>query len=348
LSKPIAERASATGLPNSVDKPSINDHAVNDHAVLGLCEILALMFGLPPGEALFRGEPLSLRLVGFIVAGAVFAALGPGWPAVRKNFPQQTLVVSLGRVASDARYWLAIILVGFLYAASPEMYRRATTPAALPPTVSSEPTLEDIAKELNTSREQGAVVANQLGAAILERDALKGQLAETKRQLDAARADLARSSKQVSRPQVVPSELTDGLRRITWSENLGPCRTNGLVHICGLTITGTSNATSNIRFKSAQFTGINGDVADLKIDLGPEGKVPATEAKIPPGASFTLWLEINPYLDVYAFMAKWGRVYFNAEYEGTKFSRSFDEDRMREMLGPASFNPRPSRDKNGN
>jgi hypothetical protein len=125
--------------PKPVDKPSTNDHAVNDHAVLGLCEILALMFGLPPGEALFRGEPLSLRLVGFIVAGAFFAALGPGWPAVRKKFPQQTLVLSVGRIASDARYWLAIILVGFLYAASPEMYRRAVVPVA--PVSSSPPVL---------------------------------------------------------------------------------------------------------------------------------------------------------------------------------------------------------------
>jgi hypothetical protein len=109
---------------------SNDDHSVSDHAVLGFCEILALMFGLPPGEALFRGEPLSLRLVGFIVVGAIFAALGPGWPAVRKKFPQQALVLSIGRIASDARYWLAVILIGFLYAASPEMYRRAVVPVA--------------------------------------------------------------------------------------------------------------------------------------------------------------------------------------------------------------------------
>jgi hypothetical protein len=107
-----------------------DDRSVSDHAVLGFCEILALMFGLPPGEALFRGEPLSLRLFGFIVMGVIFAALGPAWPAVRKKFPQQTLVLSLSRIASDARYWLAIVLVGFLYVASPEMYRRATVPVA--------------------------------------------------------------------------------------------------------------------------------------------------------------------------------------------------------------------------
>jgi hypothetical protein len=299
-------------------------------------------------EALFRGEPLSLRLVGFIVAGAFFAALGPGWPAVRKKFPQQTLVLSLGSVASDFRYWLAILLVGFLYAASPEIYHRATAPSASSPAVISElssvSSAEAITKELKASREQGVVVANQLGAALLERDALKREVAETKRQLEIARSDLARSNKQASRPAPSPSDLTDILGLISWSENPGSCRTN-YTQVCGFMLTGTSNSTANLKFKNAQLTSINGDVVDLKIDLGADGKIPATEAKIPPGATFSLWLEIIPAIEAVDFLTKWGRSHFNAEYGGTKFSRSFDEDQMRQMLGPTTFSPRAVKDR---
>jgi hypothetical protein len=159
-----------------------NDHSVSDHAVLGFCEILALMFGLPPGEALFRGEPLSLRLFGFIAVGALFAALGPGWPAVRRNFPQQALVLSIGRMASDARYWLAIILVGFLYSASPEIYRRATAPA-VPPTV-TESTPIRIAKPLDGQK----IIT---GAQLVEKvDALQSQLDTTKKDLENTNTEL--------------------------------------------------------------------------------------------------------------------------------------------------------------
>jgi hypothetical protein len=104
------------------------DNKSHDYAGIGLFELLGLMFGLPAADALYHGKPIDSRMLGFIAAGCFFAGLGTAWPTVRKKFPQQVLVLSLSRIASDARYWLAIILVGFLYAASPEIYHRAVAP----------------------------------------------------------------------------------------------------------------------------------------------------------------------------------------------------------------------------
>ena len=108
------------------------DNKSHDYAGIGLFELLGLMFGLPAADALYHGKPIDSRMLGFIAAGCFFAGLGTAWPTVRKKFPQQALVLSVSRIATDARYWLAIILVGFLYAASPEIYHRAVAPTPPP------------------------------------------------------------------------------------------------------------------------------------------------------------------------------------------------------------------------
>jgi len=115
----------------SVSDPDSQSSA-SARAVLGLCEFLALMFGLPPGEALYHRETIDFRMACFIVVGGFFAALGPAWPAMRKKFPQQVLILSLGRAASDARVWIAVLLLIFAYVTVPEMYRRTTTPVESP------------------------------------------------------------------------------------------------------------------------------------------------------------------------------------------------------------------------
>jgi hypothetical protein len=114
--------------------PPPPDSKSHDYAGIGLFELLGLIFGLPAGDALYHGKPIDFRMLCFIAAGCFFAGLGTAWPAVRRKFPQQALVLSIGRIASDARYWLAIILVGFLYAASPAIYHRAVAPEPSAPT----------------------------------------------------------------------------------------------------------------------------------------------------------------------------------------------------------------------
>jgi hypothetical protein len=117
-------------VPKPVQPTPAPDNKSHDYAGIGMFELLGLMFGLPPSDAFYHGNPIDFRMLCFIAAGVFFGGLGTAWPAVRKNFPQQALVLSVSRIASDARYWLAIILVGFLYAASPEIYRRAVQPVA--------------------------------------------------------------------------------------------------------------------------------------------------------------------------------------------------------------------------
>jgi hypothetical protein len=102
--------------------------APNERAVLGFCEVVALMFGLPPGEALYRGDPIDLRMVGFMVLGATFASLGPAWPIMRRKFPEQRLILSLGRIASDFRYWLAVLFAIFFYGTGSSISQMATAP----------------------------------------------------------------------------------------------------------------------------------------------------------------------------------------------------------------------------
>lgn len=81
----------------------------NDKAVLGFCELWALFFGLPPGEALYRGEPLTMRMALFMGIASVFAVLGPIWPIVKTRFPRR-LSTSFVRAASDFRWWAVVLL----------------------------------------------------------------------------------------------------------------------------------------------------------------------------------------------------------------------------------------------
>jgi hypothetical protein len=219
------ERAVETQRVRQQPPPASNrppDNKSHDYAGIGLFELLGLIFGLPPGDALYHGKPIDFRMLCFIAAGCFCAGLGTAWPAVRRKFPQQALVLSIGRIASDARAWLAIILIGFLYAASPEMYRRAIAPSALPPTVTSEPpSADNIAKELSTAREQGVVVAKQLGQALIDRDAARSEAATLKRQLDEALADAKNAKAQiVQKPMVAPQpavSVASNLGRTSWS-----------------------------------------------------------------------------------------------------------------------------------
>jgi hypothetical protein len=93
--------------------PESGDTApTNDKAVLGFCELWALFFALPAGEALYRGESMNLRMMLFAGIGSVFAILGPAWPSVKSKFPRR-FSVAFVRTASDFRWWAAILLVGF-------------------------------------------------------------------------------------------------------------------------------------------------------------------------------------------------------------------------------------------
>src|SRR5439155_12671316 len=78
-------------------------------AVAAFCELLALTFMLPTGEALYRGEPLTVRMGIFLAVGALSAVLGAVSPYIGGRF-----CATLASVASDLRWWLALLLALFV------------------------------------------------------------------------------------------------------------------------------------------------------------------------------------------------------------------------------------------
>ena len=89
----------------------------DNKVVISFCELVGLMFGLPAGEALYRGEPLSGRMLVFGAVGLCFAALGPAWPWVKSRFPSPVWVDACAVVRrSDFRWWFGLLLLAFAYA----------------------------------------------------------------------------------------------------------------------------------------------------------------------------------------------------------------------------------------
>ncbi len=87
--------------------------STSDRAVFTFFEAIGLMFILPPGEPLFRGEPITPRMGVFLLLGALSCAAGPAWPQLRRRLGPR-FSASVARAASDFRWWLVIVLVAFV------------------------------------------------------------------------------------------------------------------------------------------------------------------------------------------------------------------------------------------
>lgn len=293
--------------------------SLDDLVVFVTSECFAVPLNIAAGEAFVAGH-MDRAGLGWGI-GVPLAVLGFTFHWWKRLIPASTL----GSIQWVARYgWFVALLLAFGYVVGPDVYRRATINAP----IQAGFTQQDVDAKISSA------LAN-----------VNSQLSQVTQQRDAAQAALAKANKPI--PPPTPPHLTDSQGLVSWEENVGSCRTN-YTQICGLIVTGKNNSNSNIKFTSAQAISVNGDVVDLKIELGSEGRIPATEAKIPPGAIFQLWIEFSPFIEAQELLAKWGRAHFNAEYQGVKFSRAFDEEKMREMLGPSTFSPRPTRDKHGN
>ncbi len=97
---------------HSSEMPDLQSATASNVAVLCFCELLGWMLGLPAGEAIYRAE-YSMRAFTFSGIGLFFVVLGPTWPVMRHYYPQ--LASSrLVRIASDLRWWLALLLVFFV------------------------------------------------------------------------------------------------------------------------------------------------------------------------------------------------------------------------------------------
>jgi hypothetical protein len=76
----------------------------SDRAVFGICEIIVLAFMLPPGEALYRGDVFSPRMVGFFLFGGIWMVAGVTWPKLKEHVGAP-FAHSVASVAGDFRWW---------------------------------------------------------------------------------------------------------------------------------------------------------------------------------------------------------------------------------------------------
>jgi hypothetical protein len=175
------------------EKPKSDFWTHADKAVFGLCELLALLFGLPFGDDLYHDMPLS-SIGGwhwfYLGIAIVFAVAGPMWPLIRtRTWLPAGAVTSLSKASLDARIWIATLLLLFLYGIAPEIYNRATGVHNIiqpPQKIFGPPTAEQIAKAAEPEIKKQVVAATasiqkQLDQTIAERDAANRKV----RQLEA-------------------------------------------------------------------------------------------------------------------------------------------------------------------
>jgi hypothetical protein len=69
-----------------------------DKAVFSLCELLALLFGLPFGEDLYNDRPIPFWHYFYLVIAILFAVGGPMWPFKNVGLdPRERLKVAFER-----------------------------------------------------------------------------------------------------------------------------------------------------------------------------------------------------------------------------------------------------------
>jgi hypothetical protein len=143
------EQSERSSVSKGSSKTDFWTHA--DKAMFGLCEMLALLFGLPFGDDLYHDKPIA-SVSGwhwfYLLIAMLLAIAGPMWPWIRtRSWVSQALVAPLSRVPSNPYVWLAVLLILFVYGTAPEIYQRATAPlpsAPSPPpaAIPSKPLIE--------------------------------------------------------------------------------------------------------------------------------------------------------------------------------------------------------------
>jgi hypothetical protein len=184
-----------------------------DKAVLSLFEVLALLFALPFGDALFHDKPVTNLYIFYLVIGCLFAIGGPMFPLTRNaTWIPKGIAPSISKAARDARIWIAVLLLLFLYGVAPDIYRRATIPGG--PNTANEIAEREKAKPLIPP---GGVVTGL--QATKELNDLRTQVDELRHQNEALRksdpAPTAGYRNEMGLQQTVQlnNDLADILRR---------------------------------------------------------------------------------------------------------------------------------------
>jgi hypothetical protein len=117
--------------PEKESSASGPNHSGIDGAVLAVSELLFLLLGLPFGDDLYHDKPIPLLHWIYLGIAVICAIGGPMWPTIRNRWASPRIAASIANTARDARIWIAILLIFFLYGVAPDIYRRATMHVAI-------------------------------------------------------------------------------------------------------------------------------------------------------------------------------------------------------------------------
>jgi hypothetical protein len=299
--------------------PSTSFWTFADKAIAGLCETLALLFGLPFGDDLYHSSPVTWLHLFYLAIGLIFAVSGPMWPWIRTiSWIPEGFSASLSRAALDARIWIAVLLLIFMYGVVPEIYQRISQNVVHHPSV-IHATQEEIATAI-------APIQSKLNALIHERNNLKRDLAEAKAQENTLKQALNKSN-------IIQSPTTQNALGgpITWNAELTTWTsgdTGGTLFL-GLCIRGKANALTELT-QAVAISELTGEKKNLQIGLGPGPKLASISDinEIPPGAAVELWLIFLPSIHADKLLAEWGKFRIHIEYSGIKYDKVFDEKYM--------------------
>jgi hypothetical protein len=148
-----------------------------DKAVLSLFEVLALLFALPFGDALFHDKPVTNLYVLYLVIGCLFAIGGPMFPLTRTvTWIPKGVAPSISAAARDARVWIVVLLLFFLYGVAPDIYERATKPNSVPTGFTQVQVNEKIAAATDPLKSQIVALRANLEEVTKQRDSTQHQI----------------------------------------------------------------------------------------------------------------------------------------------------------------------------
>jgi hypothetical protein len=329
------ERAHDQHTPDSESKDKSDKsgtaHSGVDGAVLAVSELLFLLFGLPFGDDLYHDRPIP-ALHWFYLAIAVTCAIGgPMWPTMRNRWASPRVAASVANAARDARVWIAVLLIFFLYGVAPDIYRRAIVPVATKPGTGF--TQQQVNEKISVA------VTN-----------LNSQLTEANRQRDAARRDAEAFRQQIQNAPPQPPAPEDEVP-VNWQPDF-QLNWYGGPKIAWIRFLGVSSALAHIKdaYVISTLTG-HREPLDLAnpTNLGERWKIDQVEP-VPSGATVILVYEPKPPPALPDFMSQWGAFEFHVVYDNKEYVKIYSQNYINAKMGremPGVFGPRvtPRNDK---
>jgi len=316
---------------SEIERPEQSDkvasaHAGIDGAVLAVSELLFLLFGLPFGDALYHDKPITAQHWLYLSIAILCAIGGPMWPTIRNKYASPRVASSVANAARDARVWIAVLLVFFLYMAAPDIYLRATKPIVASGPIGAMPvgagsvdeTIAQAAKNVTSERDEAIKSAAR---AAKERD-------DALRELENLRHQKVNVPPQRAQAPT-PSEP------INWENIINPWTTGdaqGTLFL-GIGMMGLSHTLVDLT-NSYIVSELTGERISLQISTAPGPQLAQLSEinQIPPRVRIELWAKLDPPLHGADLLAHWGRFRFRAEYSGVTHEQVFDEDYMRNFL----------------